>query len=534
MSYVPLHHKYRPQTFAQLVGQEAIATTLSNALNKAQIAPAYLFTGARGTGKTSSARIFAKSLNCIAGDRPTPDPCGECETCRSITKGNALDVIEIDAASNTGVDNIRELIDRAQFAPVQCRYKVYVIDECLTGDALVLTQDGWQRIDDPAIKGKAVLSYNENSELWEWKRVKRWLVRGEKPTLIIKTDRREIRCTGNHLIRTAEGWTKAQDLQIGAPIVSPVNAAAVKAFSNTVAIAASVGSSGGTSSEATSLAARTTTWPQSWLKQNPCGQSANVAAAKSWTFQSICSEKVRAWWASRPIGVSIPIDSITASGRNAQTISPNSWDNSLTMSMDYGTLLGDTSIVYPNAHSRFPRLSWTHGQSQKEWLGYKASRLAALQPKLYTTENKGYGDRSICGRTACHPELVDVFQVVRPQCQGKQVSSDWLARVTPEGLAWWYMDDGSINFRPSGTGSIQLHTEGFSPSENQLLAQWLTDLGYPTKSLSYRSTKRDKDFFYLAMGARSTQKWIADLQQYAIPSMEYKFRDRSIDRPRNH
>ncbi|NJM49175.1 MAG: DNA polymerase III subunit gamma/tau [Alkalinema sp. RU_4_3] len=137
MSYVPLHHKYRPQTFAQLVGQEAIATTLSSALNKAQIAPAYLFTGARGTGKTSSARIFAKSLNCIASDRPTPEPCGECETCRSITKGNALDVIEIDAASNTGVDNIRELIDRAQFAPVQCRYKVYVIDEChmLTGAA---------------------------------------------------------------------------------------------------------------------------------------------------------------------------------------------------------------------------------------------------------------------------------------------------------------------------------------------------------------------------------------------------------------
>jgi LAGLIDADG DNA endonuclease family len=200
----------------------------------------------------------------------------------------------------------------------------------------------------------------------------------------------------------------------------------------------------------------------------------------------------------------------------------------------YGTLLGDTSIVYPNAHSRFPRLSWTHGQSQKEWLEYKASRLAALQPKLYTTENKGYGDRSICGRTVCHPELVDVFQVVRPQRQGKQVSSDWLARVTPEGLAWWYMDDGSINFRPSGTGSIQLHTEGFSPSENQLLAQWLTDLGYPTKSLNYRSTKRNKDFFYLAMGARSTQKWIADLQQYAIPSMEYKFRDRSVDRPRNH
>ncbi|NJN73100.1 MAG: DNA polymerase III subunit gamma/tau [Limnothrix sp. RL_2_0] len=130
MPYEPLHHKYRPQTFAELVGQEAIATTLSNALLQKRIAPAYLFSGPRGTGKTSSARILAKSLNCLNSANPTPNPCGECEVCRAIANGSALDVIEIDAASNTGVDNIRELIERSQFAPVQCRYKVYVIDEC--------------------------------------------------------------------------------------------------------------------------------------------------------------------------------------------------------------------------------------------------------------------------------------------------------------------------------------------------------------------------------------------------------------------
>ncbi|MGD1858441.1 MAG: DNA polymerase III subunit gamma/tau [Leptolyngbyaceae cyanobacterium] len=130
MGYVPLHHKYRPQTFTELVGQTAIAQTLSHALEQQRIAPAYLFCGPRGTGKTSSARILAKSLNCLSHAVPSPQPCGQCEVCRGISNGSILDIVEIDAASNTGVDNIRELIERAQFAPVQCRYKVYVVDEC--------------------------------------------------------------------------------------------------------------------------------------------------------------------------------------------------------------------------------------------------------------------------------------------------------------------------------------------------------------------------------------------------------------------
>jgi len=126
----PFHQKYRPNNLDELVGQKFISITLKQALSTKKIAPAYLFNGPRGTGKTSSARIFAKSLNCQAFDQPTINPCCKCELCRQITDGNALDIVEIDAASNTGVENIREIIERARFAPTQARWKVYVIDEC--------------------------------------------------------------------------------------------------------------------------------------------------------------------------------------------------------------------------------------------------------------------------------------------------------------------------------------------------------------------------------------------------------------------
>ena len=133
MAYQVLARKYRPQRFGDVVGQEHVTRTLLNALEQGRIAHGYIFSGHRGIGKTTIARILAMALNCRteigSAERPTPEPCGVCDSCTEIRAGNAVDVIEIDAATNRGIDEIRELRDAARYRPARDRYKIYILDE---------------------------------------------------------------------------------------------------------------------------------------------------------------------------------------------------------------------------------------------------------------------------------------------------------------------------------------------------------------------------------------------------------------------
>src|SRR6202012_3492552 len=129
MAYQVLARKYRPQRFADVAGQDHVTRTLLNALSQGRTAHGYIFSGHRGIGKTTIARILAMALNCRAADHPASEPCGVCESCTEIRAGNSVDVIEIDAATNRGIDEIRELREAARYRPARDRYKIYILDE---------------------------------------------------------------------------------------------------------------------------------------------------------------------------------------------------------------------------------------------------------------------------------------------------------------------------------------------------------------------------------------------------------------------
>ena len=147
MSYKVIARKWRPQTFKDLVGQEHVTSTLANAIKNDRVAHAYIFSGARGVGKTTAARILAKALNCVNG--PTSEPCGVCDSCKEISAGSSLDVIEVDAASNRGIDQIRELREMVRYAPAASRSKVVILDEA----HMIRVWESGKLQDDPQATG---------------------------------------------------------------------------------------------------------------------------------------------------------------------------------------------------------------------------------------------------------------------------------------------------------------------------------------------------------------------------------------------
>jgi DNA polymerase III subunit gamma/tau len=164
MSYLVLARKYRSNTFDEVVGQEHIAQTLVNAIKSGRVAHAFLFTGTRGVGKTTMARILSKALNCLSAEGPTDQPCNECEACLAISRGEDMDVIEIDGASNRGIDEIRELRANAIFSPSRCRYKIYYIDE-----VHMLTREAFnallKTLEEPPAHVKFIFSTTETQKI---------------------------------------------------------------------------------------------------------------------------------------------------------------------------------------------------------------------------------------------------------------------------------------------------------------------------------------------------------------------------------
>lgn len=427
--------KYRPQTLAELIGQETVKQILDKASQNGQLAHAYLFCGPKGTGKTSTARILTKIVNCEKQGLNKNLPCNSCPTCLSITDGSNLDFIEIDAASNRGIDDIRQLRENIKLASSQARKKVYVIDECFRYEDLVTLEDGTKvpigRIVEEQLPLK-VLSYNRDTSKIEPKSVVRYMKK--KPVLptvqITFNNNRSVVCTINHKFYTPEGQIRACNLKMGQFVYAH--------------------------------------------------------------YERITQQQ---------------------------------------MEVITGAALGDGHIALTTSKMR-GRLSISQGLAQKDYLEYKTQLLGDLvqTPPVYQLLFGSFSKKGIYRvATLSCPQMAELHRCLYDEMGRKGVTNSYLDRLTPLGLAIWYLDDGSLlkysHKYKKQDGSISNYpvarsvfsTQGLNMESAEIIKKWFWDKWGIQAGVSY--TSKGPVIWLTLAGTKQLHEIISP---YVPPSMNYK------------
>jgi len=438
-----LYRKWRPQLWEEVVGQEHVVQTLRNALRGDRVAHAYLFAGPRGCGKTTTARLVAKALNCLHPDS-AQRPDNTCTHCVAVNEGRFLDLIEIDGASNNGVENIRELRDKINFAPNEGIYKVYVIDECFRYEDLVTLADGSKVPIGKLVEEKLqveVLSYNEVTRRIEPRAVVRWMRKTPAlPTVRITFDNnRVVVCTMNHKFYTPQGMRHASELDVGQFVYA-----------------------------------------------------------------------------------------------NYERITQHQWE------VVAGAAIGDGHLALTDSQMR-ARLRITQGVDQKSYLDYKVSLLGDLVQSTprFQLSPKSFSTKGTFGvSTLSRPQIAELHRELYDEGGRKRISRQYLDRITPLGLALWYLDDGSLvtqdyQYKRKKDGGVShypttrslLSMYGFSVEESRLVMDWLGEKWGIEGGVS--ATAKGPVIWFTLDGTERLHELIAP---YVPPEMSYKLLPAYCDR----